>query len=273
MLERVVEVLEQAAALARKHFAAEPWASHTLDADNPVTAADVEIAELLREQLRALAPDAAWRCEEHQDSEVQTMSGGDAWIVDPLDGTREFIRRIPEFGLSVALIRDGKPVLSAVTNPVTREAAYWSGSTGLDFRPAAALQTAMPADVGAAVANVSRTEFNKGSLTPFADRLAAMKPLGSVAYKLLRIANGSEHLYFSVEPKSEWDICGGVGLIWAAGLEYRRFDGEPIRFGGENSRIRSGAVAGPKRLVDDFMRRFESEIARCQALIASGVVR
>ena len=273
MLKRVVEGLEHAAALARQHFAAMPTASHGLDADdNPVTAADVQIAELLREQLRELAPDATWRCEEHQYGEVP-MSSGDAWIVDPLDGTREFMRRIPEFGISVALIRDGKPVLSAVTNPVTREAAYWSIATGIDFKPASALQAAVPADVRGAVANVSRTEFSKGSLTLFAGRLAAMKPLGSVAYKLLRIVNGTEHLYFSVEPKSEWDICGGVGLIWAAGLEYRRFDGEPIRFGSANSRIRSGAVAGPKRLVDDFLRRFEGEIAHCQALIASGAVR
>jgi myo-inositol-1(or 4)-monophosphatase len=272
MLKRVVDVLEEAAGLARRHFAATPSASHKVDADdNPVTAADVEIAELLRKQLRALAPDAAWRCEEHQDSEARFPSGY-AWIVDPLEGTKEFTRRIPEFGISVALVRNGKPVLAAVTNPVTREAAYWSASTGVDFRPAAALQTAVPADVGGAVANVSRTEFNKGSLAPFAGRLA-MKPLGSVAYKLLRVANGREHLYFSLEPKSEWDICGGVGLIGAAGLEYRRFDGQPMRFGGANSRIRSGAVAGPGRLVDDFMRRFEREIAHCQALIASGAVR
>ena len=273
MLARVVEALEQAADIARLHFAALAPTDHKVKSNaTPVTQADTQIAELLRLRLGSLAPDAGWQCEEHQEDHVGA-SADFSWVVDPLDGTKEFIGKIPEFAISVALIRGGKPVLSAIVNPVTREAGYWSASTGINFRTLAALNGAMPTDLSRAVANVSRTEFNKGSLTPFADRLAAMKPLGSVAYKLLRIANGSEHLYFSVEPKSEWDICGGVGLIWAAGLEYRRFDGEPIRFGGANSRIRSGAVAGPKRLVDDFMRRFEGEIAHCQALIASGVVR
>ena len=273
MLERVVEVLEQAGAVARRHFAGNASTDHTVKSnDTPVTRADIDIAELLRSRLLALAPDAAWQCEEHQQGDVQASTDF-AWIVDPLDGTKEFINKIPEFAISVALMRSGKPVLSAVLNPVTREAAYWTATAGLRFEHAASNKSSLPENLSEAVANVSRTEFNKGSLKAFAKGLAGMQPLGSVAYKLLRIANGTEHVYFSVEPKSEWDICGGVGLIWGAGLQYRRFDDVPIRFGGENSRIRSGAVAGPAALVDDFMRRFEGEIARCQELIASGVVR
>jgi myo-inositol-1(or 4)-monophosphatase len=80
-----------------------------------------------------------------------------------------------------------------------------------------------------------------------------VRPLGSVAYKLLRVASGAEDLTFSVQPKHEWDICGGVGLIQAAGLDYIRFDGTENRFNQADVLVGSGAVAGPPDLAREFL--------------------
>ena len=262
--------LLDAAVVASRNFGRASTTVATKKNATPVTSVDKEITILLRERLTKLVPEAAWRGEEDEEGDA-TASAELVWIVDPLDGTKEFIRGIPEFGVSLALVAQGKPLAGGIVNPMSGELGIWSADDGLNVTHRQSRHLAESLE--AAVANVSRTEYEKGSLRAFSGGLNSLRPLGSVAYKLLRLASGQEDLYFSVEPKSEWDICAGAALVWAAGLEYRRFDGEPIRFGGENSRIRSGAVAGPKRLVEDFLRRFDGEIAHCQALIASGAVR
>ena len=268
--KQIQVALLDAAAVASRNFGRTSTTVETKKNATPVTSVDKEISALLRERLTHLVPEAAWRGEEDEEGDA-TASAELVWIVDPLDGTKEFIRGIPEFGVSVALVARGEPVAGGIVNPMTGEVGIWSADHGLTITHRQSRERART--LKAAVANVSRTEYEKGSLQALSSGLKEIRPFGSVAYKLLRLASGQEDLYFSVEPKSEWDICAGAALVWAAGLEYRRFDGEPIRFGGANSRIRSGAVAGPGRLVDEFMRRFEGEIAHCQALIASGAVR
>ena len=81
-----------------------------------------------------------------------------------------------------------------------------------------------------ACATVSRGETEDGSVEPFVHLVGSSNPVGRGAYKLMRVAAGHDHLTFSVQPKSEWDICGGVGLLNSAGKVHRRFDGEPLNF-------------------------------------------
>jgi fructose-1,6-bisphosphatase/inositol monophosphatase family enzyme len=85
-----------------------------------------------------------------------------------------------------------------------------------------------------------------------------MQPIGSVAYKLLRVAAGADALTFSLRSKSEWDVCGGVGLVRAAGRVYLRLDGEPLRFNQADTRIPSGAVAGPESLAKALRGRLNA---------------
>jgi myo-inositol-1(or 4)-monophosphatase len=272
-LETLAAVLSDAAGIARKSV--EDRTSHqVLDTkanDSPVTQTDLAIAAFLKNRLLALVPDAGWLCEE---GDTAPSDARQVWIVDPLDGTKEFIRGLPEFSISVALIREREPVLGAVINPLTGEAGYWSQAEGLHFRSAPSRSDRQPSrPLSQAVANASRTEFEKNRLGGFTPFLKQIVPLGSVAYKLLRVAAGSEDLYFSVEPKSEWDLCGGVALVRAAGLEYQRFDRELTTFGGANTRISSGAVAGQPGMVAEFFRLCEAEITKYQAMIRSGEIR
>jgi myo-inositol-1(or 4)-monophosphatase len=120
---------------------------------------------------------------------------------------------------------------------------FWGGLT----------QKPSVSDLSDSCAILSRTEQEDGSILPLIDLVGSTYPVGSVAYKLLRVASGHDHLTISIQHKSEWDICGGVALLEAAGKVYRRFDHEPMRFNQTNTRIRSGAVAGDKAIVDQLM--------------------
>lgn len=268
-------VMEAAADIARRHAErlrdSRPEARLKADS-SPVTAADLEIAAFLQESLLALTPGANWLCEEGP--AVEREANELIWVVDPLDGTKEFLRGLPEFSISVALLDHLRPVLAAVVNPMTGEAGVWSDAGGLRFKG----NVAPPAALGGsrleeAAANVSRTEYEKGSLEEFRKGLKEIRPIGSVAYKLLRVAAGAEDLYFSVEPKSEWDLCGGAALLSAAGLTYVTFDGLPMTFTGTNRRIESGAVAGSASLVQDFLVHFAAPIHESQDRIARKLVR
>jgi myo-inositol-1(or 4)-monophosphatase len=100
----------------------------------------------------------------------------------------------------------------------------------------------------AAVAIVSRSEMESGDLAGCEGIVGSLRPLGSVAYKLLRIAAGADAVTFSVRPKSEWDVCAGAALVAAGGGVYLRLDGRPVLFNQPVPEIPSGAVAGPEAL-------------------------
>ena len=88
--------------------------------DNPVTEADIASDTLLKQRLGVLLPSAGWLSEETADNPAR-LERRLLWVVDPIDGTKEFVMGIPEFALSVALVDDGLPVLAVVFNPATDE--------------------------------------------------------------------------------------------------------------------------------------------------------
>ncbi|MEO5352360.1 MAG: hypothetical protein H7835_04010, partial [Magnetococcus sp. XQGC-1] len=88
--------------------------------NNPLTRADLEADQLLRQRLLGARPGYGWLSEETADS-PERLSCRRVWIVDPMDGTKEFIRGLPEFAVSIALVEEGRPVAACVHNPATRE--------------------------------------------------------------------------------------------------------------------------------------------------------
>jgi len=174
------------------------------------------------------------------------------WIVDPIDGTNQLVSGIPELAISIGLVAKGAVVAAAVANPMTGESGTWVVGnppvfTGLTPRPA-------PSSLADVAAIVSRSESEAGDLTDLRNLVGSTRPVGSVAYKLLRVASGADTLTYSVLPKNEWDVCGGIGLLAAAGRAYLRLDGEPVVFNRPEPVIPSGAVAGPLRLAESLRR-------------------
>ena len=137
------------------------------------------------------------------------------WVVDPLDGTKEFINHIPEFCVCIALVDDGVPVLGVSYNPAREEMFAASQGAGATLNGAPAHVSAV-SDMAAARFLASRSENARGEWDEFKSTLR-IELTGSVAYKLGLIAAGKGDATFSLTPKNEWDICAGTALITEAG--------------------------------------------------------
>jgi myo-inositol-1(or 4)-monophosphatase len=249
--EALVEVLGAAATIVRDGAAA-PLDIAVKSDGSPVTAIDREVDAFLRRELTRLVPGSAWLSEETADDR-ERLSRELTWIVDPIDGTKELVARRPEIAIAIALVRGGRVVAAGLENPMTQERGSFVQGAAPVFERLS--PRAVPRALAEVEAIVSRTETEASDLAGLEDLVLKTRPVGSVAYKLLRVAAGADHVTYSVRPKSEWDVCAGVGLVEAAGKAYLRLDGEPNRFNRPDTTIRSGAVAGPEPLAEALRRK------------------
>lgn len=195
--------------------------------DNPVTDADFAADTLLKEQLMARLPAAGWLSEETVDN-AERLNKKYVWVVDPLDGTKEFVMGIPEFSISVALVEDGQPILAVILNPAASELYYGERGGGVFYNDRPAFVSAR-AELQGATVDASRSERKRGEFEPFED-LVHVRTMGSIAYKLARIAAGQTDATWSRGPKNEWDICAGTLLVQEAGGCCVNLDDEPYVF-------------------------------------------
>jgi len=205
----------------------------------PVTAADLEANDRIRAIVSAAFPDDGWLSEETADSDAR-LRHARVWIVDPLDGTRELLDRVPELCVCVALVVDGAPVVAVQYNPIAERlyAAARGAGTTLNGAPARVTAQARLAD---ARILASRSEHRRGEWDVFAPACRVV-PTGSVAYKLAEVAAGVGDATFTLRPKNEWDVCAGVLLVEEAGGRVTGLDGEPLGFNRASTRL-AGMVA------------------------------
>jgi myo-inositol-1(or 4)-monophosphatase len=226
LMKQVTQITQAAGEAIMAHYRAAVNVSEKWP-DNPVTDADLAADTLLRERLLELLPEAGWLSEETVDRPARLLCEY-VWVVDPLDGTKEFVQGLPEFAVSVGLVKDGRPVLSVVLNPASGE--LYQGLTGnsvyLNGTPVGSAQTT---DLAAARVEASRTERTRGEFEPFEDHLA-LTSMGSIAYKLARVAAGQSDATWSRGPKNEWDICAGALLVELAGGRVVDLGGQPIYY-------------------------------------------
>jgi myo-inositol-1(or 4)-monophosphatase len=182
--------------------------------DNPLTEADLASDAILHGRLRGAFPDFGWLSEESVDDPAR-LAAEAAWIVDPLDGTKEFTLGIPEFVVSIGLVVRGRPVLGVLYNPIKEELFAGIVGQGATFNGAPCRVSDHAALQGARIV-CSRTEAKKGWFDKYLDRISLV-PTGSVAYKFGLVAAGMAEATFTPQPRNEWDICGGVALVEAAG--------------------------------------------------------
>jgi len=201
--------------------------------DSPVTRADREADTLLREALPRILP-AGWLSEETKDDEAR-LDERRVWIVDPLDGTKEFVAGVPEYAVAVALVEKGEPILGMIHNPVTGD-EFWAVRGEGAYRNGSAIRVG-ESDVMLA----SRSEVKRGEFEPFTDW--TVRATGSIAYKLALIAAGEGGATISRGPKHEWDVCAGTILVAEAGGRVADAFGGPLRFNQAFPKVR-GILAG-----------------------------
>jgi myo-inositol-1(or 4)-monophosphatase len=207
--------------------------------DNPVTKADLEANACIRSLVAAAFPGDGWLSEETADS-AERLGHERVWVVDPLDGTKEFIQHIPEFCVCIALVERGRPVVAVEYNPASGRlyAAVRGGGTTVNDAPARVSATAR---VPEAVVLASRSEDKRGEWDPFKNRVH-VKLTGSVAYKLAELATGNGDATFTLTPKNEWDICAGSLLVEEAGGRVTDLEGKPLVFN-QAKTLRPGMIA------------------------------
>lgn len=215
---------------------------------NPVTTADHAADSRLKEILMGARPNYGWLSEETVDS-PDRLDKTRVWVVDPLDGTKEFIEGVPNFVVSIALVENGAPIVGVLYNPVTGELFTAAKSEGafLNGEPIHCITKENVADM---VILNSRSETRRGLWEPFAGTFGELKAIGSVAYKLGLTAAGKADIFASLRPKNEWDICAGNCIINEAGGKLIDLKGNDVIFNQEKTLIEPGLIAGDVKAVD-----------------------
>ncbi|MCP3956307.1 MAG: 3'(2'),5'-bisphosphate nucleotidase CysQ [bacterium] len=219
------------------HGAEDPGVTTKSD-DSPLTRADLESHRVIAAGLARLTPEIPVLSEEGADAPYEDRRDwGRFWLVDPLDGTKEFIRRNGEFTVNIALIEGGAPVLGVVHVPVL--ARTLSGAVGLgawrhdgDGEPG----TIAAAGTGGETLVVAASRSHPG---PHLEAFLAALPehrllsMGS-SLKLCLVAEGQTDLYPRLGPTMEWDTAAAHAVVSAAGGRVLGFDGHPLRYNKED---------------------------------------
>ena len=223
ILRRIEAALEMTHAVFERFTAGEIAAEHKIG-HGPVTEADKAVDAVLRREL--LRESEGWLSEESTD-DLARLNKSRVWIVDPLDGTREFVAGIPEFCVSIALVEHGKPVVGGIYNPATRETFLGAIETGVTYNGKPVHATRRRTLEGAVVL-ASRSEWQRGEWKQFDAADFQVRTVGSVAYKLALVSAGLADATFTLFPKHEWDIAAGVALVESAGGVVRTFDNQSL---------------------------------------------
>lgn len=223
---------------------------------NPVTTADYAANAYLEKRLRDSFPDYGWLSEETADT-TERLSKERVWVVDPLDGTVEFIEGVPQFVVSVALTENGRPIIGILYNPVTEELFVASEGQGTTYNGATTQVSAKTELSDMDILN-SRSETRKGLWTPYAGKFRELVPIGSIAYKLGLVSAGKHDMFATLRPKNEWDVCAGDCLLREAGGELRELGGEIMTYNKEMVTTRPGLVGGNPDVVSTFLKIYDS---------------
>lgn len=221
--------------------------------DNPVTEADIAADSLLKKRLLERLPNAGWLSEETADNPAR-LEREYVWVVDPLDGTKEFVMGIPEFSVSVALVQQGQPVIAVIYNPANGDLFQAERGKGV-CRNGWPVTVSERRRIQSAKVDASRSEMKRGEFGPF-EGMVELTIVGSIAYKLARVAAGVADATWSRGPKNEWDICAGTLLVEEAGGRCVDLNNEPITFNQVRPKV-NGIIATNGRLHSELIAALE----------------
>ncbi|SDM52520.1 3'(2'),5'-bisphosphate nucleotidase [Halarsenatibacter silvermanii] len=207
--------------------------------DSPLTEADRRANEVIVKSLQKKFPRYAILAEESSDDKTR-LDKDWCWIIDPLDGTKEFVKRNGEFTVNIALVYRQKPVLGVINVPVTGELYYAAKGRGARYRPekeTACREIAVSDKVDDLRAVKSRSHASEelNQLLNNTARITEVKERGS-SLKGCLIARGEAEIYYRFNPTMEWDVAAMDCIIREAGGIMRNLKtGERMKYNRENS--------------------------------------
>lgn len=224
IVQRIQSALEASRAVFSRFTCGAIEAEYKAGHD-PVTEVDKSVDAVLRQEL--LRDGEGWLSEESVD-DFTRLDKTRVWVVDPLDGTREFVAGVPEFCVSVAMVENGRPVAGGICNPATDEIFLGSLDSGITYngKPAAPSQRS---SLNGASILASRSEIKRGEWKRFENASFKIRPMGSVAYKLALVSAGLADATFTLTPKNEWDVAAGSALVESSGGVVSTLENLPVR--------------------------------------------
>ena len=233
LISEVVKLAQRAGDAILSVYGEQFEVTHKSD-QSPLTQADLRAHEIIVAGLHALTPDVPVLSEEASDIPFeQRRRWSRYWLVDPLDGTKEFVSRNGEFTVNIALIDNHAPVLGVVQVPV--KSTTYTGAVGfgafrkVDAREPQALRVQAPAAVPLRI--VGSRSHRGDTLDQYLPQLAPYEliAVGS-SLKFCLIAEGSADFYPRFGPTSEWDTAAAQAVVEAAGGAVVTTDGKPLRY-------------------------------------------
>jgi 3'(2'), 5'-bisphosphate nucleotidase len=208
------------------------------DDNSPVSDADLAAEEAITARLSTALPGLPVVAEEASAAGGLPHVGGTFALVDPLDGTKEFISRNGEFTVNIAVIENGLPVAGVVIAPALALAyagsgsEAWKGETGADFRRVEAWTAIRPRRAGGQpVAVASRSHMTPATAAALSQaKCGESRSIGS-SLKFCLVAEGAADFYPRLGPTMEWDTAAGDAVLRAAGGIVVTLDGNPLRYG------------------------------------------
>ena len=236
LLADVIKIADAASEKVLRIYQSDFTVSYKED-ESPITAADVASHEIIVKGLCSLSRDIPILSEEGTQADWdERKQWRRFWLVDPIDGTKEFTQRSGEFTVNIALIEDGEPVMGVVTAPALKEAFWGVKGEGAHKRDRTGrihrIRVAEPQATKRVVA--SKNHMNDETRT-FIKALGAHKKIqvGS-SLKFCRIAEGRADIYPRMGPTSEWDTAAAHAVLLAAGGNVHTLEGQPLQYGKED---------------------------------------
>ncbi len=242
MVPRVLEVAQAAGraitSIYQQHCAAAPDAACVVlpnkTDESPLTLADLAAHRVICEGLRRIAPALPIVSEEDELSHAHGAAQGRFWLVDPLDGTREFLARNGEFTVNIALVQDGAPLWGVVLAPIVDQ-MYWGGAGLGAWRRCAGGEVPIrvaPRAAGACYRVVASRRHMNDRTREFVARLGESQIVhcGS-SLKFCRVAEGAADVYPRLGPTSEWDTAAAQAVVEGGGGMVVDLAGRRLRYG------------------------------------------
>lgn len=237
LLPSVIEVARSAGQLILEIYEKKDYEEYTKSDDTPVTSADLAAHKLISQRLSELTPDIPVLSEEAADISLEKRSQWDRyWLVDPLDGTQEFIARSGDFATIIALIEHNKPVMGVVYGPVSGVTYYAYDGKGAwkipDLNDNVKIKThrhELP-NQPIAMAISRRQDINRITSRMSPKWNYDLVPLGSAALKACLVAEGAVDCYLRLGPTGEWDTAATQCIVEEAGGRILSTHLEPLSY-------------------------------------------
>ncbi|ELI5388363.1 3'(2'),5'-bisphosphate nucleotidase CysQ [Vibrio parahaemolyticus] len=237
LLPQVIEIARSAGQMILDIYEKKQYEAYTKSDETPVTSADIAAHKLITERLSELTPDIPVLSEEAADISLEQRTQWQRyWLVDPLDGTQEFIARSGDFATIIALIDNNKPAMGVVYGPVSGVTYYAYSGKGAwkipDMSESVKIHTHKHEQAGQniAIAISRRQDINRITSRMSSAWNYDLIPLGSAALKACLVAEGAVDCYLRLGPTGEWDTAATQCIVEEAGGRILSTHLEPLSY-------------------------------------------